>query len=50
MLTEELVTFTFSSLAFKSAFKLLRLDISSLQEDNSEERISFLLTSKARDF
>jgi hypothetical protein len=48
--TDELVIFTFSSLVFKSAFKLLRLEIESLQEDTSEEIISFLLTSKARYF
>jgi hypothetical protein len=39
---DELATFTFSSLAFKSAFKLLRLEIESLQEDNSKERSSSL--------
>jgi hypothetical protein len=43
----DLASFTFSSLAFKSAFKFLRLEMESLQEDNSEERSSFLLTSKA---
>jgi hypothetical protein len=48
--TDELATFTFSSLTFKSAFKLLRLEIEPLQEDNSEEISSFLLTSKARYF
>jgi hypothetical protein len=48
--TVELSTFTFSSLAFKSAFKFLRLEIESLQEDNSQARSSFLLTSKARYF
>jgi hypothetical protein len=35
---DELATFTFSSLAFK----LLRLEIESLQEDNSKERSSSL--------
>jgi hypothetical protein len=44
--TDELATFNFSSLAFK----FLRLEIESLQEDNLEERSSFLLTSKARYF
>jgi hypothetical protein len=48
--TDEQATLTFSSLAFKSAFKLLRLEIESLQEDNLEEISSFLLTSKARYF
>jgi hypothetical protein len=38
---DELATFTFSSLAFKSAFKFLRLEIESRQEDNSEESNSF---------
>jgi hypothetical protein len=48
--TDELAIFNFSILAFKSAFNLLRLEIDSWQEDNSEERISFFLTSKAKDF
>jgi hypothetical protein len=48
--TVELASLTFSSLAFKSAFKFLRLEIESLQEDNSEEISSILLTSKARYF
>jgi hypothetical protein len=50
MLTDELAIFNFSILAFKSAFKLLKLEIDSWQEDNSEESITFFLTSKARDF
>jgi hypothetical protein len=34
--TDEIATLTFSILALKSAFKLLRLEIESLQQDNSE--------------
>ena len=46
----ELAKFTFSSLVFKSAFKLLRLEIESWQEDSSEDNNSFFLVSRARDF
>jgi hypothetical protein len=48
--TDELAISNFSILAFKSAFDLLRLEIDSCQEDNSEESISLFLVSKARDF
>jgi hypothetical protein len=47
---DELAIFSFSIVAFKSTFDLLRLEIDSWQEDNSEETILFFLTSKARDF
>jgi hypothetical protein len=48
--TNELAIFTFSNLAFKSAFKFLRLEIESLQADSSEDSSSFFLVSRARDF
>jgi hypothetical protein len=47
---EDLATFTFSILAFKSSFKLLRLVIEEWQEDNSKASFSFYFISKARDF
>jgi hypothetical protein len=47
---DELASFNFSTLSFKSTFALLRLEIESWQEDNSKVSISFFLISKARDF
>jgi hypothetical protein len=48
--THELDLLASSSLAFKSSFKIFKLEIDSWQADNSEDSISFLLVSKARDF
>jgi hypothetical protein len=48
--THELATLTFSSLELKSTFKLLRLEMKSLQVDSSEDNSSFFLISRARDF
>src|SRR5688500_11803896 len=48
--TQELDLFATSSLAFKSSLTLFKLEVVSWQVDNSQESISFLLTSKARDF
>jgi hypothetical protein len=48
--TQGLDLLTTSSLAFKSSFKIFKLEIDSLQIDNSEDSNSFLLIYKARDF
>src|SRR5690349_5823819 len=48
--THELDLLASSSLAFKSSFKIFKLEIDSWQADNSEDSISFLLVSKTRDF
>src|SRR5688500_15552625 len=48
--TQELVLFATSNLAFNSSLMLLNLEIVSWQEDNSQESISFLLISRAREF
>src|SRR5688500_7698839 len=48
--TYELDLLATSSLAFNSSLTLFKLEIDSWQADISEDRISFLLVSKARDF
>jgi hypothetical protein len=48
--THELDLLATYSLAFKSLFKIFKLEIDSWHTDNSEDNISFLLVSKARDF
>jgi hypothetical protein len=47
---DELATLNFSILAFKSTFKLLRLEIKECQEYNLNTSISFFFISKVRDF
>jgi hypothetical protein len=47
---DELAEFASSNLAFKSSFKFFRLEIDSLQADNSEVNSSFFLVSRARAF
>jgi hypothetical protein len=47
---DELEKFASYNLAFKSSFKFFRLEIDSLQADNSEVNSSFFLVSRARAF
>src|SRR5688572_6541871 len=48
--SREFVLLDISNLAFKSSFMLFKLEIESWHVDNSQESISFLLISNAREF